>query len=154
TVTNNDAGCGFGWGILNAGPHFYLYDTIVAGNKGSCGGHDLDGPSRTGSANLIGRGPPPGAPAYNRGDTPAHAVLPGSPALDAGDNTDAPPWDQRGEGFPRIVNGTVDIGAFEVQGAGLTGGRSAFGTAFVAAPAPSRLPLPAPAAARQQTVPL
>ncbi len=42
-----------------------------------------------------------------------HALRPGSPALDAGDNTGAPAFDQRGSGFPRIVNGTVDIGAFE-----------------------------------------
>jgi hypothetical protein len=43
------------------------------------------------------------------------APLPGSPALDAGDNTDVPAFDQRGLGFPRIVAGTIDIGAFEVQ---------------------------------------
>jgi hypothetical protein len=41
------------------------------------------------------------------------ALLPGSPALDAGDNTTAPATDQRG--LPRIVGGTIDIGAFEVQ---------------------------------------
>jgi hypothetical protein len=41
--------------------------------------------------------------------------LPGSPAIDAGDNTNAPTWDQRGPGYPRIVNGIIDIGAFEVQ---------------------------------------
>ena len=45
--------------------------------------------------------------------TYTHALRPGSPALDAGDNTGAPAFDQRGTGFPRIVNGTVDIGAFE-----------------------------------------
>ena len=39
------------------------------------------------------------------------ALLPGSPAIDAGDNTNAPLTDQRG--FNRIVNGTIDIGAFE-----------------------------------------
>src|SRR5262249_49758533 len=45
------------------------------------------------------------------------ALLPGSPAIDRGDNEGAPEWDQRGAGFPRVVNGTVDIGAFEVQAA-------------------------------------
>jgi hypothetical protein len=51
----------------------------------------------------------------NGGPTPTMALLPGSPAIDAGDNTGAPKWDQRGEGFDRIVNGVIDIGAFEVQ---------------------------------------
>ena len=44
------------------------------------------------------------------------ALLPGSPAIDAGNNALIPAGittDQRG--FTRIVNGTVDIGAFEVQ---------------------------------------
>ena len=41
------------------------------------------------------------------------ALLSGSPAIDAGDNTDAPSFDQRGPGFPRIVSGIIDIGAFE-----------------------------------------
>jgi len=42
-----------------------------------------------------------------------HALRPGSAALDAGDNTGAPAFDQRGTPFSRIVNGVVDIGAFE-----------------------------------------
>jgi len=42
-----------------------------------------------------------------------HALRPGSPALDTGNNTAAPAFDQRGTGFARIINGTVDIGAFE-----------------------------------------
>jgi hypothetical protein len=46
------------------------------------------------------------------------ALLAGSPAIDAGDNTDAPLWDQRGPGFRRVVNGTIDIGAFEVHAHG------------------------------------
>ena len=43
-------------------------------------------------------------------------LTPGSPAIDAGNNALIPAGvgtDQRG--FSRIVNGTVDIGAFEVQ---------------------------------------
>jgi hypothetical protein len=38
-----------------------------------------------------------------------------SPLRDAGDNTDASEWDQRGDGFYRIVNDIVDIGSYEVQ---------------------------------------
>jgi hypothetical protein len=51
----------------------------------------------------------------NGGLTQTMALLPGSPAIDAGDNDDAPLYDQRGPGFDRIVNGIIDIGAFEVQ---------------------------------------
>jgi hypothetical protein len=51
----------------------------------------------------------------NGGPTFTRALLPGSPAINAGDNTDAPPFDQRGPGFPRIVGSTIDIGAFELQ---------------------------------------
>jgi hypothetical protein len=66
---------------------------------------------------------------YNGGPTPTHALLPGSPAIDAGNNAFAfNPFnnsllltDQRGSGFVRIADGNgdgtaiVDIGAFEVQ---------------------------------------
>src|SRR5262249_46756477 len=53
----------------------------------------------------------------NGGSTLTHALLPGSPAIDMGDpNFTGPPFfDQRGAGFDRVVNGRVDIGAFEVQ---------------------------------------
>src|SRR5439155_10968009 len=55
----------------------------------------------------------------NGGPTRTHALLPGSPAIDAGNNAIATvATDQRG--FPRIADGpdadstgTVDIGAFE-----------------------------------------
>jgi hypothetical protein len=51
----------------------------------------------------------------NGGPTFTHALLPGSPAIDAGNPNFAPPpdFDQRGPGFPRVVNGRIDIGAFE-----------------------------------------
>ena len=51
--------------------------------------------------------------ANNGGRTPTHALLPGSPAIDAGNNAHAWAFDQRGPGFPRVVNGRADIGAFE-----------------------------------------
>jgi hypothetical protein len=69
----------------------------------------------SGAFNVIGGNAMLGPLQNNGGPTPTMALLPGSPAIDAGDNTDAPEWDQRGVGYPRIVNGTVDIGAFEVQ---------------------------------------
>jgi hypothetical protein len=49
----------------------------------------------------------------NGGPTPTMALLPGSPAIDAGDSTIGTPTDQRG--FVRINNGASDIGAFETQ---------------------------------------
>jgi len=53
----------------------------------------------------------------NGGPTFTHALLTGSPAIDAGDPNFTPPpyYDQRGPGFARVVNGRIDIGAFEVQ---------------------------------------
>jgi hypothetical protein len=49
----------------------------------------------------------------NGGPTFTHALLPGSPAINAGDNTDAPEFDQRG--LPRVTGPRIDIGAYEVQ---------------------------------------
>jgi hypothetical protein len=53
-----------------------------------------------------------GDPGDNGGPTETMALLPGSPAIDAGTATGASPADQRG--FARI--GAVDIGAYEFQG--------------------------------------
>ena len=58
----------------------------------------------------------------NGGSTQTHALLTGSPAIDAGnpDFETSPEFDQRGAGFPRVLDGdgdgtvTVDIGAFEL----------------------------------------
>lgn len=59
--------------------------------------------------------------ANNGGPTKTMALLAGSPAIDAGPTTIPPfpgdQWDQRGPGFARVVNGRVDMGAFEVQAA-------------------------------------
>jgi hypothetical protein len=60
------------------------------------------------------RDPLLGSLAYNGGPTQTMALQSGSPAIDAGINAGIPAGvttDQRGQ--PRIVNGIVDIGAFE-----------------------------------------
>lgn len=67
------------------------------------------------------------------GTTPTHALLPGSPAINAGTATGAPGTDQRG--IARV--GTVDIGAFESRGFSIvrTSGNAqtaAINTAFAA----------------------
>jgi hypothetical protein len=118
-----------------------LDNTIVALNtNGGAAADDIAGTVTTVSAyNLIGTGgsgglvngvngnqvgvanPGLGKLADNGGPTQTIALLPGSPAIDKGTNalavdpsTGQPlTTDQRGTGFPRIVNGTVDIGAYE-----------------------------------------
>ncbi len=121
-----------------------LYNTIIAVNTGDRGGGDVDGAAvnPASSNDLIGvddtgsltngtdgnlvigaANPGLGLLTNNGGTTQTIALLAGSPAIDAGSNalavdptTGQPlPYDQRGPGYPRIVNGTVDIGAFEVQ---------------------------------------
>jgi hypothetical protein len=72
------------------------------------------------NGNLVGSAAAPIDPLLgplqdNSGPTITHALLPGSPAIDAGNNAYATEFDQRGPGYPRIVSGTIDIGAFEVQ---------------------------------------
>ena len=53
--------------------------------------------------------------ADNGGPTKTVALVCASPAIDCGSNKEAKglSFDQRGPCFPRIINGTVDIGAFE-----------------------------------------
>lgn len=51
--------------------------------------------------------------ADNGGPTQTIALLAGSPVINKGDPTDAPPYDQRGLGFSRIQGGALDIGAYE-----------------------------------------
>src|SRR4029079_10316214 len=59
--------------------------------------------------------------ADNGGPTLTHALLPGSPAINAGDPAAAagvdgvPMTDQRGAPFTRVYGGRIDIGAFELQ---------------------------------------
>jgi hypothetical protein len=73
-------------------------------------------------SDILGVDPMLGPLTDNGGPTQTMALLPGSLAIDAGDPspTDPPLYDQRGPGFPRIVNGQIDIGAYEVQATGIS----------------------------------
>ncbi len=72
-----------------------------------------------GSNNIMAMDPMVAALADNSGPTRTMALLAGSPAIDAGPNPVASfvgnEFDQRGAPWLRVYNGTVDIGAFELQ---------------------------------------
>ena len=140
TLHNNSAASGGGIeavsGLLQA------RNTIVAGNTATGLGQDISGSLNSVGNNLIGNssgvtigGDPFSnilnvnarlAPLANYGGaTLTHALLPGSPAIDAGDDcvnqsggclSTALANDQRGAGFSRKVGSKVDIGAFESRG--------------------------------------
>jgi hypothetical protein len=144
TLSSNDASgsdgaFGGGIGVLT-GTNVLLHNTLVAANLANGNPSDVysdnqvslntassynligdgDGGLSTANHNLLGSSTSPLNPLLgplqnNGGPTQTTALLAGSPAIDAGDNTNAPAYDQRGPGFARIVNGTIDIGAFEVQ---------------------------------------
>jgi hypothetical protein len=64
-------------------------------------------------SNIIGADPNLGPLADNGGSTETHALLPSSPAIDAGDDVSCPTTDQRGVTRPQGPH--CDIGAFEVE---------------------------------------
>ena len=71
----------------------------------------------TGPGDQINTDPMLGPLQDNGGPTLTYALLPGSPAINAGDPNFTPPplYDQRGSPFVRVFNGRIDIGSFEVQ---------------------------------------
>src|SRR5207247_1205120 len=85
----------------------------------------------------------------NGGPTFTHALLPGSPAIDAGDPKFTPPpyYDQRGPVFWRVRNGRIDSGSFEVQ-QGTTPSPTPTPTA---SPTPTATPTVTPTATRTPT---
>ena len=71
----------------------------------------------TGPGDQINTDPLLGPLQDNGGPTSTHALLPGSPAIDAGNPNFTPPpfYDQRGANFWRVRDGRIDVGSFEVQ---------------------------------------
>jgi hypothetical protein len=167
-----------GGGIYTSGT-LRIQNTILAGNRSprvapevagtlNSLGHNLigDGGGGTGYADtdLVGTSAIPLDPKLgplqdNGGPTQTMALLPGSPAFDAGALTDSE-WDERGSGYARLVNGTTDIGAYEVQN-GQGTGRSALPLGspsptvrVLGAPTHQALsPIPAPGAPSTLSVP-
>ena len=77
---------------------------------------NTSGASISGAGNLTGQDPLLGTLGYYGGTTRTIPLLPGSPAINTGSNALIPSGvteDQRG--LARIVDGTVDIGAYESQ---------------------------------------
>jgi fibronectin-binding autotransporter adhesin len=146
TVSGNSAAHGGGLSLSallgNNPASATLANTIVAGNTATVSGPDAFGTFTSHHGNLIGETDgssgwatggggdlggtianplnPELAPLGNYGGpTPTMALLFGSPAINAGSVGSVPSGvttDQRGPGYPRIVNSTVDIGAFEGTG--------------------------------------
>jgi hypothetical protein len=97
----------------------------IAGTVNSASAYNLIGTGGSGglqngaNGNQVGVANPGLAPlSDNGGPTQTMALLPGSPAIDAGSNAlavdaNGTPLGTDQRGLPRIVGGTVDIGAFE-----------------------------------------
>jgi len=134
TISGNGADMAGGGIFATPTGTLSMQNTIVAGNQAhghadlsgrvDSSGYNLFGDSSGGSGfdetDLLDVNPRLAVLQDNGGPTFTHALLEGSLAIDAADNADAPEWDQRGPGFPRIVNGVIDIGALEVQVASLS----------------------------------
>jgi hypothetical protein len=69
--------------------------------------------------------------ADNGGPTRTHALVPASPAVDAGNNAAALEFDQRGAGFPRVSGARADIGAVELSDAIFADGFDTAGPASI-----------------------
>ncbi len=139
TITGNTAAgsAGSGGGLYIEEPFFQaaiLQNTIVAANTAALSAN-CDGPLTSSGHNLSSGGscaaaftavgdlnnvaPGLGPLQNNGGPTLTHALLPGSPALDAGGNAVCPVADQRGSLRPLDGSGgglaVCDIGAVEVR---------------------------------------
>jgi hypothetical protein len=101
--------------ILNANASGNIGGTVTSLGYNVCS--DNGGGLLTGPGDQINTDPLLGPLQDNGGPTLTHALLPGSPAIDAGDpNFSPPPFnDQRGCPFDRVFNGRIDIGSFETQ---------------------------------------
>ena len=104
------------YGSSSSGPHIQSNGYNIIG--GGTGTNINTGYEAFNNLDLTGITDPRLGPlADNGGPTQTLALLPDSPAINAGNPNFAPPpaTDQRGPGFQRVRGGRIDIGAFEVQ---------------------------------------
>jgi hypothetical protein len=133
TITGNSSnGVDKGAGLFMEGGAITIRNTIIAGNNGSeisvitgsvsSAGNNLIGDAAGDSVNtksrilyqpsdILDTQPMLSVLENFGGRTFTMALLPGSPAINAGNGANAPQTDQRGA--PRIVSDVMDIGAFE-----------------------------------------
>lgn len=129
TISGNFGTAGNIGGVLREAGTINLMNTIIADNfvdTGTVTNLDVSGAFTSQGNNLIGNAtggsgfvasdlqnvtPQIGAVANGGGTTYTVALLSGSPAINAGNNTGSPATDQRGVARPQ--SGTVDIGAYE-----------------------------------------
>src|SRR5207244_9812992 len=168
TISDNSATAN-GGGIYNQGnAQFQIGSTVL--NAGSSGENIFNGGQATslgynlssddgagiltGTGDQINTDPMLGPLQDNGGPTFTHALLPGSPAIDAGDPSFAPPpsFDQRGPGFDRVVDGRIDKGSFEVQSGGTATPTPTATPGFTPTPTPTPQGTPTPTLTVQVTV--
>jgi CSLREA domain-containing protein len=128
TINVNEAGTG--GGIVNDGGTVSVRNVIVANSPGhancegpiTSAGHNLDSGATcgfTGPGDLSNTDPLLGPLANNGGPTNTHALLPDSPAVDAGTNNSCPDTDQRGVPRPQDGDGdgmpVCDMGSVEAM---------------------------------------
>ena len=118
--SGSSGGAGAAVGSLKTSGGLLVNTLLSANTPSNCSGtitdagHNLSSDGScvfTNIGSLNNTNPLLGSLTNNGGPTLTMALLPGSPAIDGGDNAAAPPTDQRG--FPRLVGPTIDIGAYE-----------------------------------------
>jgi hypothetical protein len=130
TITGNSAGSGGAFittGMISLRSPTQSWTPALGANIFNSGGtvtsqgynlsSDDGGGYLNGPGDQINTDPLLGPLQDNGGSTFTHALLLGSPAIDAGDPNFSPPPlnDQRGCHFDRVFNGRIDIGSFETQ---------------------------------------
>jgi hypothetical protein len=132
TFSGNVAQANLGGGIYNLNSSLALINTIIANSPsgGDCvsdssafsdwtynnfveDASNTCGLENGNSGNIIGVDPKLGLLANNGGFTPTHALLAGSPAINAGRDANCPAKDQRG--MKRPQGSQCDLGAFELE---------------------------------------